>query len=388
MNETVVVDTALSGSGEAGTFIGSKIASGLRGPPDALIVFAPPEHDYRTLLRAIDETCHPKILIGGSSVGGFTSDGYLGRGAASAVAIRSTDMSFRVGVGRNLGENTSAAARDMVAPFAGLRTQRFIYHSAIVLVDALVGHADAFIDDVIVATGGTYQLFGGGAADGARMSRAHLFHGTEVVSDAAVGLEILSNKPLGVGLCQGWQPTSAPMRVTAADGRRVLSINSMPALEAFQEHAERTGQTFDPAAPIPFFLDNILGITTGKGYRFRVPVAVNQDGSVTCAAEVPSGSTVTMMATTATLAGDAADQGVRKARAQLGELKPKAAIFFDCLASEARMQLGFGFDPRALAKPLATRNFAGFSTCGQIVRAEGDFNGFQNCTAVVCVIPE
>jgi hypothetical protein len=31
---------------------------------------------------------------------------------------------------------------------------------------------------------------------------------------------------------------------------------------------------------------------------------------------------------------------------------------------------------------------AGFNSYGQIVRAEGQFSGFHNCTAVVCVFPD
>lgn len=389
MNRSVVVTTATSDSEAAGRAIGEQVSRELEGDkPDVLLLFAPPRYDYRALLRAARATCGPRITIGGSSVGGFTRTGYVEDTAACAVALRSSEMRFAVGVGRNLAGDAARAARDMVGAFEGTRSHEYLYRSAIVIVDALVGNADAFLAEVIQATGGTYQLFGGGVADGARMSRSDLFVDGEVMSDAGVALEILSNKPLGVGLCQGWRPTSEPMRVTAAHGNRVISLNAVPAVEMYQEHAERTGQRFDPASPMPFFLDNILGIMTPDGgLRLRVPVGTNPDGSVTCAAEVPVGANVRIMATSATLASDAAEAAVQRARQQLGQIKPQAAIFFDCLASRARMELGFGFDPRSLADSLGTSNYAGFSTCGQVVRAEGEFNGFQNCTAVVCLIP-
>jgi hypothetical protein len=389
MTQSVVVHTDLPHSGAAGELLGGRIASAFSGrPPDALVLFAPPRHDYPTLLRAIHDTCHPAILVGGSSIGGFTSNGYLGPDDVCAVALRSQEMRFTVGVGRNLKADPGRAAEDMTATFQGITGYEYVHRSAIVLIDALVGRADEFMDHVIVSTGGTHQLFGGGAADGPRMSRSDLFCGTKVLSDAAVGLEILSDRPLGVGLCHGWQPISDRMRVTEAKGARILSLNGMVAVDAFQVHAEATRQSFDPRNPMPFFLDNVIGIESGNGYRLRVPIAVNDDGSVSCAAEVPSGQTVRIMATTAKLASDAAEQGVRRAREQLGNGKPQLAIFFDCLASEARMNLGFGVDPRSLALPLGTANYVGFSTCGQLVRCEGEFNGFQNCTAVVCVFPE
>jgi hypothetical protein len=387
MTKSVVIRTDAPDSAAAGAILGDGIAAALGEKPDAVVLFAPPRYDYSILLRNLDASCQPKLLVGGSSVGGFTHEGYLQPDAACAVALRSDELRFTAGIGRSLGSNPAGAATDMVARFEGVNDYSYLHRSAIVIVDALVGRADEFLDSVIMATGGAYQLFGGGAADGARMSQSRLFFGTEVVSDAAVALEILSNKPLGVGLCQGWRPISAKMRITAAEGNRIISMNGIAAAEVFRSHADSTGQTFDPANPIPFFLDNIVGLDSGEGHRFRVPVAVNDDGSVTCAAEVPVGATMHIMATTSDLATTAADAGVRRARAQIGPEPPQLAIFFDCLASQARMQLGFGFDPRMLSGPLGTANYVGFSTCGQLLRAEGEFNGFQNCTAVVCVIP-
>ena len=43
---------------------------------------------------------------------------------------------------------------------------------------------------------------------------------------------------------------------------------------------------------------------------------------------------------------------------------------------------------RAVSAELGDVPFAGFNSYGQIVRAAGQFSGFHNCTAVVCVIPD
>ena len=86
----------------------------------------------------------------------------------------------------------------------------------------------------MLLTAGRYQIFGGGAGDDAKFSRTHVFYGIEAVSDSAVALEILSHKPLGIGVSHGWQPASPPMRVTAADGMRLISLNAAPAVEVFE----------------------------------------------------------------------------------------------------------------------------------------------------------
>lgn len=67
---------------------------------------------------------------------------------------------------------------------------------------------------------------------------------------------------------------------------------------------------------------------------------------------------------------------------------PRAALFFDCVATRLRLGAGFNDELDAVAAELGTAPFAGFNSHGQIVRSEGQFNGFHNCTAVVCVFPD
>ena len=138
-------------------------------------------------------------------------------------------------------------------------------------------------------TSGKYQFAGGGAGDDAKFAQTHVFFGAKAYTDAVVALELLSVKPLGIGVGHGWTPAGKALRVTEAVGMRLVSLNGLPAVDAFEEHARTTGQPFDRNVPLPFFLHNILGIDTGSSHRLRVPLAVNPDGSVNCAAEIPSG---------------------------------------------------------------------------------------------------
>ncbi len=388
MTDSTVVYTDLFDSKEAGNFLGTKILEDFEGhSPDALIVFAASRHDYAQLLQAIKSACSPKVMVGCSSAGEFTSKSQ-GESSASVVALRSSEMQFAAGVGRHLREDREGAARDIVSSFTGLNNHRYLFRSALVLTDALAGYADDLIESLNLHTAGTYTLFGGGAGDDAQFSRTHVFYDTEVVPDAAVALEILSNKPLGIGVSHGWIPASDPMRVTEADGMRLISLNAAPAVEVFQEYATATGQSFDLDNPIAFFLHNIIGIDTGSGHKLRVPLAVNPDGSVTCAADIPTGATVNIMSVTGVSSAEAAESATVAALEQLNGHQPKVALFFDCVATRLRMGKEFGLEMEALKKVLGTTEYAGCNTYGQIARTERQFSGFHNCTAVVCVIPE
>jgi hypothetical protein len=315
-------------------------------------------------------------------------NGAQGEGSASAVAIRSTEIQFAAGLGNQLRTDRDKAARQIVSSFTGLNSHNYLYHSALVLTDALAGHADDLVEQLNLLTAGTYSLFGGGAGDDAQFSRTHVFFGTNAYPDAAVALEILSNKPLGVGVSHGWKPASAPMRITEAEGMRLISLNAAPALEALQEHADLTRQKFNVDDPLPFFLHNVIGIDMGDGYKLRVPLSINSDGSVSCAADIPTGATACIMSATASSSADAATRAIQSAVKQLDGGKPKVALFFDCVATRLRMGGEFGLEMQAIQNALGAAPYVGCNTYGQIARADGQFNGFHNCTATVCVIPE
>lgn len=386
MTESAVVFSKAIDSAAAGREIGGQISEKLRDlPPHAVIVFASSRHDYEALLRAIEESCKPGTLVGCSSAGEFVSD-ERAEGAVSALAIRSSQMRFSAGVGRHLREDRRAAADSIAKSFRGMDGHEFPHRAALVLTDALAGYTDDFIEQLNRATLAGYRLFGGGAGDDANFAATHVFCGTQAYTDAAVALEILSQKPIGIGVSHGWMPASQPLRVTEADGSRIVSLNAAPAVEAFEEHAEATGQKFDRNDPIPFFLHNVLGIDTGAGFKLRVPLGINPDGSINCASDVPADATVRIMKTTARSAADAATQAAKSALQQMtGE--SEVALFFDCVATRLRMGGEFGVEMNALRSTLGEVAFAGCNTYGQIARAEGQFSGFHNCTATVALLP-
>lgn len=385
--KTAVVYTRELDSANAGCELARQIKAELPGaPPDAVILFASARYDHPVLLRALHEGCAPKLLVGSSSAGEFTSDQH-GDGLTCALALRSQEIEFAAGLGRHITEDRAAAARSIVAGFGGLGSRDHVFRSALVMTDALAGHADDLVEQLTLVTAGRYQFFGGGAGDDGQFRRTRVFFGTEAYSDAAVALELLSKKPVGVGVGHGWEPAGPPLRVTQSEGMKLSSVNGLPAVEVFVEHAQRTEQPFDPAAPLPFFLHNILGIDTGSGFRLRVPLAVNKDGSVSCASEIPAGATVHIMRTTESSAVDAASRATKAALAALGGHEPQVAIFFDCVATRLRMGEKFGLELAGLARSLGEASYMGCNTHGQIARAPGQFGGFHNCTAVVFILP-
>lgn len=388
MTQSAVAFSENPSAHEAGLQIGIKIKEAFgKHRPSVVILFAASTYDYQSLLRSVNESCNPELLVGSSSAGEFTNAGFATE-AVSAVAIYSTEMKFSGGMGIGIRGKRQKAAEDLYTSLSGVGKYQYKYHTALIMADALSGHTDEIIDILTEKTLGAYQFFGGGAGDNGNFVKTFVFLGEEAVTDAAVILEILSNKPVGIGVKHGWKPSGKKMRVTASEGMRLISLNAMPAVEAFEEYAEATGQHFDKKNPIPFFLHNIIGIELESGYKLRVPLAVNKDGSLVCASDIPTGASISIMQIAKEDATAAAFSATVTALQQLNENKPSVALFFDCVATRLRMGDEFGIELNKVKETLQHTKYVGCNTYGQVARVDGQFSGFHNCTAIVCVIPE
>jgi hypothetical protein len=387
MTKSTVVFTTQKSSEEAGKYLAGRVLEELEGNiPSVVILFASSEYNYELLLKSLNKNCTPEILVGCSSAGEFTSSDF-DTDSACAVAIYSNEMKFSVGLGQGIKENRSKVAQELLSALTGVNKFDYPFQAGLILADALSGHTDEVIDLLTEMTG-TYQFFGGGAGDDAKFQKTHVFFGEEAFTDAAVILEILSKKPLGIGVRHGWKPTGEKMRVTASEGMRLISLDGIPAKEVFMEYAEANKQSLDINNPIPFFLHNILGIETEQGFKLRVPLSIDEDGSIVCASDIPNGSIISFMAIEAEASKNAAQEATTMAINNLKGHKPSVALFFDCVATRLRLGNHFENELEQVKKTLGDINYAGCNTYGQIARVNGQFSGFHNCTAVVCVIPE
>lgn len=380
--------TALTGETDsrvAGRDLLEQLRAGLGDEPSAIVLFAAPTYNHLGLLDQIVSASNA-LLVGASSAGEFVNR-QRGDGLACALGLTGEDVIFTASAASGLRDEPAAAARKLAGRFRGLDYGSKPHRSALVMTDALAGHADVLVEEMTVATSGRYQFFGGGAGDNAKFSRTSVFLGREVFNDAAVALEILSDKPLGIGVQHGWTPASEALRATDTEGSLLIGINGFPAVAAFEAHAKSTGQKFDRNDPIPFFLHNVIGIDTGAGHRIRVPLAVKEDGSIVSAAEIPRGSIIHIMKATSSSTIRAAEAAVESALVAMGSHKPGAAIFFDCVATRLRMGQAFEDELEGVRKKLSGAQLMGCNTHGQIARAPGQFDGFHNCTAVVCLLP-
>lgn len=355
--------------------------------PTVIIVFASPAYDYNALLKSLKSSFSNTIIVGSSSAGEFTSQ-KNSSDSVNALAIFSDEIHFSATFATGIQHGREEVANQLVHSLSGLDNYSYRYHTALLFADALSGYTDELVEILTEKTTGMYQFFGGGAGDNANFKNTYVFHEETAAQDAAVMLEILSNKPLGIGIGHGWKPNGNRMKVTEADGLRLISLNATPAAEVFETFAKETSQNYDPASPIPFFLNNILGFEVNGNYKLRCPLAVLEDGSVLMASDIPVGASVHFMTSSNHAAKEAAVMATVSALDQLDNNAPSVALFFDCVATRLRLGNEFSFELERVQEVLKETNYIGCNTYGQVARVNGQFTGFQNCNAVVCIIPE
>lgn len=386
LTQSAIAQTALPGSSEAGAAIAAQIAAKMSNShPNALIVFASPAYDHRLLLEVISRRCEPGVLVGCTTAGEFANTSSFSSSVVG-IAFSSNDMEFSASLAHGLSGNRAAAAEHLAGSLTGGGSHH-PFRYGLLLADALAGHTEDLLERLAQMTPG-YQFFGGGAGDDDRFAQTRVFCGTEVASNAVVLLEILSKKRVGIGVGHGWIPATPEMHVSESSGNIIVRIDARPAAEIYEDFAKGINEPFNRKEPLPFFLHHIIGIKTHEGYRLRVPLTLSGDGSIICAAEVPAEATVCIMKTDTRSAVKAALNAANQAVGQLGENTPALGLFFDCAATRLRMGGEFGYELEAVARQLNGAPFGGCNTYGQIVRATGQFSGFHNCTAVMCVLPE
>src|SRR6478735_9428218 len=304
--------------------------------PNVLIIFASPAYNYSTLLKELKAVFNDTLIVGSSSAGEFTSK-KNGNDSVSMVAIYSDEISFSIGFAAGIQKGREAVADQLAQSLKGLEDYSYRYHTALLFADALSGYTDELVEILTEKTTGMYQFFGGGAGDNANFGNTYVFYNDVAAKDAAVVLEILSNKPLGIGIGHGWKPNGEKMKVTEADGLRLISLNAIPAAEVIESFANGTNQVYDPNNPISFFLNNILGFEVNGSFKLRCPLAILDDGSVLMASDIPVGASVSFMSSDSNAAKEAAVVATRSALDRLDNHPPSVALFFDCVATRLRL---------------------------------------------------
>jgi methyl-accepting chemotaxis protein len=358
--------------------------------PTLLVLFASPAHPLAELAPAVAAEFPGTTLLGASSAGEFTHERDA-KGAATLFALAG-DYQVFAGMGAGLHADPERA---MNAALEGLPQQihGYRHRTALLLLDPLAGNGEETTLLAASLLGDAVRLAGGAAGDDLAMKATQVALGARVASDAVVVALLFSKKPLGVGVCHGHEPLSAPLRVSRAEGNIVHTIEGRPAwdvwLEQTRDRARAAGIGVPTAAEEgAYLLRYEAGLAAGDSYKIRAPLTRAADGSISFACGIPQGAVIRITESVPERQIASAREAARRARAQLGGEPPAGALVFDCICRNLILKAEFVHAVRAMSEELGNVPLAGFETYGEIALDVGDMSGFHNTTSVVLAFPQ
>jgi methyl-accepting chemotaxis protein len=361
---------------------------GLR--PSYGFLFASPGVDLGAALSVARDMTGAEI-VGASTAGQFTEDGLSHAGLAMALVGGevTTRAAFASGlrlaperVGKELTAGLGDAKRE-----ASARSHRHL--TTVLLTDGLAGAGERLLGQLYEGrVHNSAQFVGGAAGDEGRFAATYVGAGDRASTDSAAVLHVFGERPWGVGIGHGLQPASKPMKVTRAEANVVYEIGGEPAFTVYQRHAASRGVKLTAENAGPYLIENELGIHFfEKVTRARAPLSVGADGSLSCAADIPRGSMVSILTGEPDSMVRAAQGAAKDARIGLGGAEPAGVILFDCVCRGMILKKDFNREIEAVRTVFPNVPVVGFLTYGEIARSNELREGWHNTTAVVVAIP-
>jgi hypothetical protein len=349
--------------------------------PKLLVVLASPERDLAGIGQALETRCPGAAVIGCSTAGEIITGGAIDRGLV-LWALGGTGIRVSTGWADSKESNLRQAAQQAASCLNNL--ERHDNTVLLLLSDGLSGDQMEVVRGAYDVANIDVPLVGGCAGDYLAMQQTTQLHGHQVMSGAVVAAAITSERPMGIGVCHGWEPVSDPMLVTESHGTELITLDDQPALDVFlnffnpPEQVRTNAQAFaDFAATHP------IGIRRRDRIEMRHITGFDLNRrSLQMVAEVPQGALSFLSNGDYSSVLDAAIESAETAVSALGEEPGIGLLLFDCVSRKSI----FGDKQLQEETSLISRQcqgipMAGFYTYGEIARTHGS-GGFHNQTLV------
>lgn len=368
------------------------------GKPDLLIAFASASFDQNEMARGIRDVGSNAHFIGCTDAGEITNEGPVQKSVA-VMAIRSPDISFYTGLGRDVKAGAREAGRavaDEVKKKADKPLRAFI-----MLPDVLTGNGADIVRGVLDVLGPHFPVVGGAAGDDFIFEKTYQYRDDDVASGAVAGVGMSGKFTMGIGVRHGWVPIGLPMKVTKAKGAVLAELDGRPAISIYEDYFGQRADELRKEALARLAITYPLGLKIPEyeeEYLIRDPITVDPNGAITCAAEIPEGSEVRLMIGSKERAVEAAEDAAHHVMKEfeIDHARPKFVLMFNCIAREKLFGQKANDEIQAVMRIIGQDvPLLGFYTYGEQAPLGGEIRDITKCdprfyneTAVLFAIGE
>ena len=364
--------------------------------PQLVMVFSSTQYDQAQVLSGIRSVVKDALVVGSSTAGEITTAGPAKRHSVSVMAISSPDLKFYAGVGENIAANPRAAGK---AAADAVKAQTAEPLSAFMMFpDVLVGNGADIVRGVLDSLGEHFPVVGGASGDDFQFKKTYQYLNDKVYSGTVVGLGFVGNLKIGIGVKHGWIPIGMPLKVTKSSGSVLHELDGKPAIKIYEDYfGSEMASELRKEALAKLAITYPLGMRTSGSEEMliRDPITVDENGSITCAAEIPEGSEIQLMIGSREEAVKVAKQAAEKAMSELGGT-PKAVVIFNCIARNKLFGVHAGDEIDAIQEAVGkTVPLIGFYTYGEQAPLGGEVRNINKCnpafhneTVVIVVLGE
>lgn len=366
--------------------------------PDAVMVFASVRYEQEKMLAGVRSVSKNALLVGCSTAGEITTDGPAKRHSVVVMAFKTAGIKWYAGVGEGIAKSARAAGARAAAEVAR-QASGGILNAFMMFPDALAGNGADTVRGVLDTLGAHFPVVGGAAGDDFEFKKTFQYLNDKVYSGAVIGLGLQGTFKIGIGVKHGWVPIGTPKKVTKSNGAILHELDGKPAIKIYEEYfgAERAKELKTEAlAKLAITYPLGMHVAGSDELLIRDPLTVDENGSITCAAEIPEGSEIRLMIGSREEAVKVAKQAAARAVEDLHGSAPKAVIIFNCIARNKLFGERGGEEIDAIQEVVGRATpLIGFYTYGEQAPLGGEVHhinqcntAFHNETVVICVLAE
>jgi hypothetical protein len=334
------------------------------------------------VLRGVNATLGHIPLIGTTSMGEYSHEGYV-EGGAGLMLFQSDRLEFNSISRRRGWLNYRLLGKLRGISKAGLG--QFNHRTLMIFPDNHSMNLDKVVEKAISETAMLYDIVGGAGLAASDHAPA-LFFNHQLIPRGLAGVELLSQQPIGLALANGWTPISGPYRLTKADQHRLMTIDGRPVQEVYEDFFSEQGYSLDDLkAQIGQFPIGLCDLGDCK-----VSMAMqgfDSNGALMVTSPPPVGSLVHILTTKPDMMVTAAERAIHQAIAALGQTPPAGALFIDCMSTAMLLGTAYQQQQAAVRNQLGDLPFLGFRSHGVLARLRGQTAGHYECSVATCILP-